>query len=470
VLTLGHLAGYPSDVAVADVVIDSRQAHAGSVFYAFAGERVDGHAFVSAAFGRGALAAFVEHEVTGVRTVLPEQVPALVPSDLPVAVLVPNMLVALQQAAARYRDTLALDVVAVTGSVGKTTAKEAVAAVTSQARVVLKSAGNANNEIGLPLTLLSAKPQHQLAVLEMGMYALGEITLLCSIARPRIGVVTNVQPVHLERLGSIERIAKAKGELIAALPVQGIAVLNGDDPRVAAMAELNAGASVLVGRGAGNQVRIASVQTLGLAGIAVELDVAGLERLGIPAGHLRLVSGMLGKHAAMPVALAATVGLLLGLNEEHITRGLRQLGAGPRLISLQGQRETTILDDTYNASPAAMAGALELLATLPGRHVAVLGDMLELGAAEEDGHQRVGALCARCVDVLITRGERARLIARAAREAGMSPAAVIDVADNDEALAALTTVAQQGDVILIKGSRGMAMETIVNAWRRVEES
>lgn len=468
-LTLGHLTGNTSDIAVADVVVDSRQARAGSVFYALAGAHVDGHAYVAAAFAQGAIAAFVEHPVPGVRLVSLAEAATLRPSDLPVAVQVPNTLAALQQAARRYRADLTLDVVGITGSVGKTTAKEAIAAVLAEGYGVLKSQGNANNEIGLPLTLLSARPEQQVAVLEMGMYAQGEIALLCTLARPRIGVVTNVQPVHLERLGTIERIAQAKAELVEALPADGVAVLNGDDPRVAAMAGRHAGPSVRVGSGEANHVRIADVVQQGLAGISFGLTVSGLDTLGVAPTRRRLRCGLLGAHSAFPAALAVTVGLLKGLHWPQIERGLAQLGAGLRLIPRRGRRETTILDDSYNASPSAVAGALGLLSSLPGRHIAILGDMLELGAAAETSHLEVGAHCARGVDLLITRGELAKSIARGALAAGMSAEAVIAVDDNAGALAALEAWAQPGDVILVKGSRGMAMESIVSAWQQPEE-
>jgi len=469
VLTLGHLAGCANGIAVSEVVIDSRQAKAGSVFYAFRGEHVDGHAYVAAALQRGAIAAFVEQPVPDVRTILPEQVAALTASDLPVAVQAPSTQVALQQAAARYRATLKLEVVGVTGSVGKTTAKEAIAAVASQGRTVLKSEGNANNELGLPLTLLAATATQQVAVLEMGMYALGEIALLCELARPRIGVVTNVQPVHLERLGSIEHIARAKAELVAALPPDGVAVLNGDDARVAAMAGLFEGASIMVGWGQANHVRLAAVEPLGLEGSRIELAVAGLEALGISSAQRSLHCRMLGQHAAMPAALGVAVGLALGLDWEQVQQGLTQLGHGPRLIPRPGRRGVTLLDDAYNASPSAVKGALQVLGDLPGRRVAVLGDMLELGAAEEQGHRDVGALCARYADLLITRGARARGIAAGARAAGMAAGQVCEQEDNAGALAALDALAQEGDTILVKGSRGMAMEEIVAAWLRAEE-
>jgi UDP-N-acetylmuramoyl-tripeptide--D-alanyl-D-alanine ligase len=468
VLTLGHLAGCDNDLAVSKVVIDSRQAQAGSVFYAFCGERVDGHDYVLAALQRGAMAAFVEQDVPGVSAIEPAQVAALTLDDLPVAVRVASTQAALQQAAARYRTALDLDVVAVTGSVGKTTAKEAIAAVASQGHRVLKSEGNANNELGLPLTLLEAEATHQMAVLEMGMYARGEIALLCQVARPRIGVVTNVQPVHLERLGSIEAIAQAKSELVAALPTDGVAVLNGDDPRVAAMAGLFEGVSIMVGWGEANHVRLTAVEPLGLAGTRIDLAVAGLEALGVTPARRSLHCLMLGQHAAMPAALSVAVGLALGLDWEQMQQGLTQLGYGPRLIPRPGQRSVTLLDDAYNASPSAVTGALQVLADLPGRRVAVLGDMLELGAAEEQCHRDIGALCARCADLLITRGARARWIAAGAIAAGLAAAQITSCDDNADVLAALDGLAQEGDTILIKGSRGMAMEEVVAGWLRPE--
>jgi UDP-N-acetylmuramoyl-tripeptide--D-alanyl-D-alanine ligase len=234
------------------------------------------------------------------------------------------------------------------------------------------------------------------------------------------------------------------------------------------MAGLFEGVSIMVGWGEANHVRLTAVEPLGLAGTRIELAVAGLEALGIAPARRSLHCLMLGQHAAMPAALSVAVGLTLGLDWEQMQQGLTQLGYGPRLIPRPGQRGVTLLDDAYNASPSAVRGALHVLADLPGRRVAVLGDMLELGAAEEQCHRDIGALCARCADLLITRGARARWIAAGAMAAGLAAAQITPCDDNAGVLAALGGLAQEGDTLLIKGSRGMAMEEVVAGWLRPE--
>ncbi len=245
-LSEGAAASVPSLSAVG---IDSRNVQPGSLFVALPGEHTDGHRFVGHAFSRGAAAALVDHPVDGPWATLDLRQPGTpLPEtmDTPLCLLVDNTLDALQQVAAWWRNQFSVQVVGITGSVGKTTTKEITAAVLRQRFVTLKSPGNLNNEIGLPLTLLQLDDSHQRAVLEMGMYALGEIAQLCRIAQPRIGVITNVGPVHLERVGTIERVAQAKAELVEALPADGVALLNADEPLVAAMRGLHPGAGVYV--------------------------------------------------------------------------------------------------------------------------------------------------------------------------------------------------------------------------------
>ncbi len=448
-------------VRLEQVCIDSRQAREGSLFVALPGERTDGHLYVAQAFAAGAKAALIQREVPGVPTLdlaaahLPERVEA------PIAIRVENTLAALQRLAKAYRrDHPHLRVIGVTGSVGKTTAKEAIAAVLAQRFVTLKNEGNANNEIGLPLTLLTLTPRYERAVLEMAMYALGEIALLCDLAQPALGVVMNVGPTHLERLGSIERIAQAKAELVQALPPEGLAILNGDDPRVRAMAALSAAPVVTFGLGPENDLCALDVQTLGLGGIVFELAVQ-TERFPQAPQEAALRTPLLGRHAVMPALAAVAVGLAEGLTWEEITRGLEAMGGGPRLVPKRLSSGALLLDDTYNASPASCQAALDLLASLAGRRIAVLGDMLELGDYEREAHREVGALCASRVEHLLTVGHRARWIAESAREAGLPPQDITMVETNQEALDWLKTFLREGDVVLIKGSRGMAMEEIV---------
>lgn len=445
---------------LSEVVIDSRQATPGSLFVAFPGEHTDGHHYVAHAFSRGAVAAMVQRPVDVEATVLDLRSPGAVPAEivLPVCLLVDSCMVALQEAAAAWRRRFNVRVVGITGSVGKTTTKEITAQVLRRRYRTLKSLGNLNNEIGVPLSVLRLRDEHQVLVQEMGMYALGEIARLCEIAQPQVGVVTNVGPVHLERLGTMEHIAQAKAELVAALPPDGVAVLNADDPLVAAMA---------------SQTR-ARVFTYGLTPEADlwadEIVSEGMEgiRFRFHYGHevLHLKVPLLGRHSVHTALRAAAVGLIEGLSWEEIVAGLLDTGAQLRLVVVPGVRGATLLDDTYNASPASTLAALNLLADLDvngGRRIAVLGDMLELGSYEEKGHRLVGARAADVVDYLVTVGQRARWIADEAISAGLPASRVIALGTAQAAIERLRALIGPGDFVLVKGSRAVQMEQIVSA-------
>ncbi len=443
-----------------DVVIDSRQAGPGSLFVALIGERGDGHAHVREALSRGAAGALV-HRLDAVADLParlvraadpPERVSALEP---PLLILVEDTLAALQRLAAYWRTLFDVPAVAVTGSVGKTTAKEVIAGVLAQRYRVLKNPGNLNNEIGLPLTLLQLTGSEERAVLEMGMYAQGEIDLLCRLARPRTGVVTNVGPVHLSRLGTMEAIVAAKSELPAALPPspEGTAILNGDDPLVRGMAQKTSAQVLFYGLDPTWDFWADEVVSQGLEGVSF--------RLHHGAESLVLKTPLLGRHSVHTALAAAAVGLVEGLTWPEIVRGLTQTQEQLRLIVLPGVNASTIIDDTYNASPDSVIAALNLVAELEGRHVAVLGDMLELGRYEEEGHRLVGRRAAGVLQVLVAVGERGRLIGEEARDAGLAD--VRFAASNAEAIAQLRALLQPGDQVLVKGSRGMHMEEIVAA-------
>ena len=355
-------------------------------------------------------------------------------------------------------------VIGITGSVGKTTTKETVANVVGQRYLTLRSEGNLNNEIGLPLTLLQLKPEHERAVLEMGMYALGEIRRLCELARPRIGIITNVGPTHLERMGSIERIAQAKAELVQALPTDhegGVAILNADDPLVQAMAGLTPARVFTYGLSETADLWADEITSEGLEGIRLRLHY------GREAFHLHLP--MLGRHSVHTALRGAAVGLVEGLSWTEIIAGLREARGQLRLMVAPGLHETTLIDDTYNASPVSMLAALHLLEDIANhkrRRVAVLGDMFELGTYEEEGHRLVGGRAAQVTDKLVTVGPRARWTADEALASGMPAGDVYVAESNADAIGALQTLIRPGDVILVKGSRGMAMETIVDALSR----
>ena len=456
-----------SEVVTA-AVIDSRQACPGSLFVALRGEREDGHHYVADAFQRGAVAAIVEREldvgcwkldVGRARFQPPTSNLQSLTSNLqlPACFLVEDSLKALQQVAAYWRGKHTPRVVGVTGSIGKTTTKEMIGSVLCQRFRTLKSEGNYNSETGLPLTLLKLEQGHQRVVLEMGMYDLGEIAELVTIARPHIGVVTNVGPSHLERLGTIERIAQAKTELVEALPPYssgGVAVLNGDDPWVRQMAARTDAQVFCYGLDETCDLWASDIESQGLEGVRFRFH-HGSETIyaKVP---------VLGRHSVHTALAAAAVGVIEGQSWEEIIDGLRG-AAQLRLVVVPGLRGSTILDDTYNASPTSTIAALNLVEELDGRKIAVLGDMLELGAYEEEGHRKVGRRALDVVAVLIAVGERGRVIAEEALAWGMEEERVFIEEGNEGAIACLREIVAPGDIILVKGSRGMEMEEIVAA-------
>jgi UDP-N-acetylmuramoyl-tripeptide--D-alanyl-D-alanine ligase len=458
---------------VNDVVIDSRQAMRGDLFVALPGERVDGHDYVGHAFGRGAIAALVDREHIprlegldvwrldaaaqagqGVVDVAGDAVGA----GKPLIIRVDDALHALQRLSGYWRSKFDLRVIGITGSVGKTTTKELVTQVLSVRYRTLKNEGNLNNEIGLPLTLLKLRPEHERAVLEMGMYGLGEIAAYCEWARPTVGVVTIIAPVHLERLGTIEDIVRAKSELPAALPSAadgGVAILNDDDERVRGMAAVTRARVVTYGLTPRADVWAEDVESFGLDGISFILRYRDESRL--------VKLPLIGRHSAQTALRAAAVGITERMNLDEVIEGLLVPSAQLRLVVARGPHDSLVLDDTYNASAESTLAALNLLNEIEGEgpRIAVLGDMLELGDAEKEAHDEVGCRAALVAQYVIGVGERSRWTCRAAIECGASPDRVFHVLTNGDALEVLNEVVDRKCVILIKGSRGMQMETIV---------
>jgi UDP-N-acetylmuramoyl-tripeptide--D-alanyl-D-alanine ligase len=445
---------------IAGVVIDSRQATPGCLFIALRGEREDGHNYVAQAFSAGASAALIEHDVQApAASVLDLTKPATITTaSLPVCIRVDNTLRALQQLAAYWRSQFDVRVVGITGSVGKSTTKELTWSVLRRRYRTLRSEGNYNNEIGLPLTLLRLDKSCERVVLEMGMYDLGEIRQLAEISRPIIGVITNVGPTHLERLKTIERVAEAKSELVQALPADGVAILNFDDPLVRDMASKTRARIFYYGLDPAADLWASDIMSMGLEGTRAQLHYRG-ETIHV---HVPL----LGRHSVHTVLRAAAVGLVEGESWDAIVPGLQDVAAHIRLVAVNGPHGSTLLDDTYNSSPASAIAALNLLGELEGRRIAVLGDMLELGDYEEVGHRKVGLRACDVAAKLITVGPRARLIGEEARKGGMPATDIISVDTNEEAIDVLNGLIQAGDVVLIKGSRGMKMESIVSALGR----
>lgn len=449
-----------AETVITEAAVDSRQVIPGSMFVAIPGERVDGHDFVADAFQRGASFALIQHDIPGsFRTLqLARGQPLDLYTDLddaPLCLLVENTLTALQQIAHFWRRKLDLRVIGITGSVGKSTTKEVIAEVLDQRYRTLKSPGNMNNEIGLPLTILRLGRGYERAVLEMGFYVPGEIALLCDIALPEIGVVTNIGTVHAERAGTQEDIFRGKSELVKALPANGVAVLNLDDPWVRKMAELTLARVFFYGLDPASDLWADEVEGLGLEGIRFRLHYRH-ETL-----YVRVP--MIGQHSVHTALRAAAVGLADGLTWQEILDGLRQGHTQLRLTAVRTESGALLLDDTYNASPESMLAALNLLAELGGHKVAVLGDMLELGQYEEQGHEMVGVRAAEVADTLVTVGTRGHIIATAARRAGLGSRKITEFENQDEAIDHLRKFLTKEDVVLVKGSHGIRMDRIVAA-------
>lgn len=441
--TLGRPSADTPDSGIAGVSIDSRTVREGELFVAIRGERFDGHDFVPEAFGRGAVAAVVDSffssEVVG-RPLIE----------------VADTVQALQRVAGWYRSRFELPLVAVTGTNGKTTTKDMAAAVLSKAFRTMKTEGNLNNHIGVPLTLLGLSSSHEVAVVEMGMNHPGEIGVLAGVARPTVGVVTNVAEAHMEGMRSLEAIADAKGELLEALPADGVAVLNADDARVMSQARRTAARVVTFGFSRDADTRASAVRDGRVVGF--ELDGGGRVELPVP-----------GRHNVMNALAALAVGDVLGVDRGAAIAGLLSFPPSPMRMSVANVAGWTVLNDAYNANPGSLGAALDALVSLAGGRttVAALGDMLELGERARDAHKEAGLLAARKgVDHLFLFGKEVEALREGALAGGM-PADRAKVFDNKAALVeALGSLSDEGAVLLVKGSRAMRMEEVVELLSR----
>jgi UDP-N-acetylmuramoyl-tripeptide--D-alanyl-D-alanine ligase len=442
------------------VSIDSRSVQEGDLFFALPGEKTDGHNFLSDAFKRGAVGAVVA----------PERIPRSF-SRSGALLEVPDPLLALGAFAAWHRDRFPVRVIAVTGSVGKTTTKDFIAGIVSKQWTTLKSPASYNAEIGVPLTLLQLRKEHQMAVVEMAMRGPGQIRYLARLARPEVGVITNIGSSHLELLGSREAIAEAKAELLDYLPNGGAVVLNIDDNYFDFM-KSRVPPGVAIHSFGVERAKRESVTgsylgptTPGERG-AAEAVGARFTIRGAQGQRVAWVTlPLLGRHNMRNALAAAAVAQALGVSLPRICRGLGDAETSAMRMAVRRLKdETVVLDDAYNASsPEAMLAALEVLGELTAlRKIAVLGSMLELGEASELAHEEVGEAVAKIrPSTLITVGAEAERIAKSAVANGIRPEQVIACANNDEAAQRLRARRRPGDVILVKGSRGMAMESIV---------
>ncbi len=417
--------------------IDSRTTAPGQLFFAIAGERVDGHEFVEAALEAGAVAAVVRKDRLArypVKTAL---------------IAVDDTLAALQSLAAAVRRLWGKTVVGVTGSTGKTTTKEAIAHVLSSRLKVLKSVGNLNNHFGLPLQLLRLEPEHEVAVIEMGMSHAGEIRVLAGLAQPDIGVITNVAPVHLEFFDSLAGIARAKYELIAALPAGGTAVLNADDEYVSQFGRDFKGKVVTYGIRKPAAVRAENVQLRGLLGSSFEVVAHGRR------AHAAIA--LVGEHNVLNSLAAIAVALERGLPLETAVESLGTLAAAEKRGEILQLGGATIIDDCYNSNPKAMQSMIDALVSVPAaRHVVVAGEMLELGPAGESLHHECGRFMAlKGVQRLIGVRGLAEAMVRAAAAEGVE---AVFVATPEEAGERIASELRPGDVVLMKASRGVRLE------------
>ena len=431
--------------------IDSRLAREGDLFFAIVGNR-DGHDFIPQAAAKGALGAVVSGN-------------AAAPGKDFALVRVEDTVQALQDLAKSVLADTSVQVVGITGSVGKTTTKEFAAEILSAEYSVLKSEKNFNNRLGLALSLLKLEKRHQVAVVEMGMSAPGEIAGLTRIAPPDVSVITNIHPVHLQFFGSMEGIALAKKEILDGTKDGGTAVLNGDDPRVAGIAASWKGRRVLFGRSPACDVSASNIRHRGYDGLSLELTY-GRERTAIdlPFIYESFVDCFLAAAAAayaMSLPMKAVISKAPSLKPYAMRGTLILLGKGIRLV-----------DDSYNSNPGALDAALKTLALLPApRRVAVLGDMLELGEKEGEFHAGAGRTAARSGwDLLVTVGPLARRMAEGAAAAGMDRARILSFSDSIEAAGGIVPHLREGDMVLVKGSRGMGMERIVEILKeRIKE-
>ena len=435
---------FPRDEVAQAYSIDSRTVGKGELFFAVRGERLDGHDFVDAALERGALAAVVRkdqwHRYSWTDRVL----------------VVDDTLVALQTLATAVRKVWGKPLVGVTGSAGKTTTKEAIAHLLASKFRVLKSEGNFNNHFGLPLMLLKLEPEHDVAVIEMGMSHAGEIRALAKIAQPEIGVVTNVAPVHLEFFDSLAGIARAKYELIESLPSTGTAVLNADDEYVSQFGRDFKGKVVRYGINATADVRAENIQARGAEGSEFDVVIASTRE------HARLP--LVGEHNVLNALAAAAVGLARGLNLSQAASALATLVPADKRGQVLQLGNITVINDCYNSNPKALNAMVDALAAMPAtRRIVIAGEMLELGPAGEEMHRTAGEHAAgKKIDVVIgVRGLAQALV----EGAGKSGARAEFVATPEEAGEWLAREGRDGDVVLLKASRGVKLEKALETFK-----
>jgi len=428
------------ETEVSSVVTDSRKAAPGCLFAAIVGERVDGHDFIPSAAEAGAVCCLCEKR--------PENtsMPAIVVDSTPEA---------LKRLAAYYRSQFRIPVIGVTGSAGKTTAKEMIASVLAQRYNVLKTQGNFNNELGVPLTLFELREEHEAAVVEMGISTFGEMSRLTQMVRPDMAVFTVIGYAHLEFLHDRQGVLRAKAEILEGMPPDGVVFVNGDDDMLRSLE--CAQKKISFGTDPSCHVRAENVHVSGLEGISCDI-VSGSRRI-----HVKIPA--FGLHMVSAAAAGAAVGLQMGLTDQEIAAGIAAYKTVGSRSAVVDTGHITIIDDCYNANPSSVMSAIRSLAAMKGRRVCILGDMLELGENSGRLHYDIGAFAAKNgVSLVITSGPEAENICRGARDCGCEAR---HYSGKEELLKELPSLISPGDVVLVKASRGMAFEDIVEALKKL---
>ena len=424
------------DHCLTGVEIDSRKLVAGNLFIATRGERVDGHSFIPEAFEKGCMAVVCEE--------LPKE-------KTGPCILVEDSFLALKQIAAYYRSLLKIPVVGITGSVGKTSTKEVIATVLSEKFSVLKTEANYNNEVGLPLTILLIREEHQIAVLEMGINHFGEMTRLSAIARPDVCVITNIGPCHLEFLGDLDGVLQAKTEMFQNLKQGATVCLNGDDQKLQSVEKVQNKKPVFFGFGENNDIRVKEIENKGLFGsTALLMTKEESITFSIPVP---------GEHMIKNCACAAAVGLQFGMSLREIAEGIAHTKALQGRSRVVEGKDIVIIDDCYNANPLSMKSALSLLETAKSRKVAILGDMFELGEREVELHKEVGEYAAQIkLDLLICIGNLSKNLYETAKK-GTFPCYYFST--KEEFIKEIDNLLQVADTVLLKASNGMQFSSLV---------
>lgn len=463
-ITNGSLYGDPK-IEVRGCILDSRLARGGEMFFALPGERVDGHEYINAAWEKGAALVIAEEGYFKKRGQIPRA------PEGKALLLVNSGQEALQELARFWRIELGAKVVAVTGSNGKTTTKDMIAAVLAQRFHVYRSKENHNNELGLPLTILNTPPETEILILEMGMRGLGEIKALCDIGKPDVGVITNIGTTHLELLLTQERIAQAKWELIDALPLEGAAILNAEDEQSVRKASSDSHVKLFYGLSEGlisSDIRGSQLAPKGALGTEFQVNYREQNEdafLPLP-----------GRHNVLDALAALAVGTVFNVSLAEGCKGLRELELSKMRLELRpGISETTLISDVYNANPVSMQASLRILRerAMGNKTIAILGEMYELGSSAVSGHREVGQTVAELgIGALITVGKLAQDIAYGARMAGYPTNQIYMLETREEAVSIardLLTDCGPGTWVLIKGSRGMRMEEITSQLERSEK-